>query len=66
MIAVNIQYIIKVQSVFIERIEIFLCSNSLLSSSVASVFKADPKQAHVPLYQLSGSSLTLTTAPAAL
>lgn len=43
MIAVNIQYIIKVQRVFIKQIEIFLHSNSLLSSSAASAFKAVPK-----------------------
>lgn len=66
MIAVNIQYIIKVQRVFIKRIEIFLHSNSLLSSSAAPVFKAVPKQARVLFYQLSCRSLTLTTASAAL
>lgn len=66
MIAMNIEYIIKVQRVFIKRIEIFLHSNSLLSSSVTLVFKAVPKEAHVLFYQLSHSSLTLTTASAAL
>lgn len=42
MIAVNIQYIIKVQRVFINRIEIFLHSNSLFTSSAASAIKAVP------------------------
>lgn len=49
MIAVNTEYIIKVQRVFIKRIEIFLHSNSLLSSSATLVFKGVPKQTLCPI-----------------